>query len=186
MGWSDFAVFVVPFFLALLLYIFVSGAKKSPPPNPSRTAQASPSLPIVSITANRILLDSEWSLSPSNRAIIESLSKRSTLYVIAIVQSMAEMRGIREILNREFEGIIPDDQILFCQTAMGRASMARQLEVTVHLDFDPETIRQVAIFHGAVLIAEKGVNAPAAACVCESLEQFANGKMKSLFPALAA
>jgi hypothetical protein len=64
--------------------------------------------------------------------------------------------------------------------------MARQLETHVHVDFDPKAIFQVSFFHKAVLIAQNGANAPAAVWSCESLEQFMNGRMRTLFPALAA
>jgi hypothetical protein len=186
MRWSDLAVIVIPLFIAILVYVFVNGMKKPRPSSPLRPSHAPPSLPTVTIAANDILVDSKWTLLPEARPIIESLAKRTSLYVIAVVRSFAEMRSARELLGRELDGVIPDDQILFCQTALGRASMARQLEVHLHLDFDPEAVRQVAIFHSAVLIAARGVSAPGAACTCESLEQFTNSRMRSLFPALAA
>jgi hypothetical protein len=186
MSWVDFAVFFIPLLIAVLVYTFVNGMKKPSQPKFSRPAQKIPALPVVTIAANHILVDSNWKLSSTNRAILESLVKRCSLYVIAVVESMSEMSSIRESFTREFEGIIPDTQILFCQTAIGRASMARQLDTRVHLDFDPEAIFQVSIFHKAVFIGTKGVSAPAAVCACESLEQFVNGRMKALLPELAA
>jgi hypothetical protein len=185
MSWVDIAVIAIPLLIALLVYALVNSTKKpgsSAPVAPSPSASA---LPTVTITANQILLDEAWAVVPRVRGVLDALAKRSSLYVIVCVESMAQMRELRPIVERELDGVVSTDQILFCETNVGRASMARQLEVLVHFDFDPEAIRQVAIFHKAVLVAHRGAYAPEAVCACESLEEFAAGRMKALFPALA-
>jgi hypothetical protein len=186
MTWVDIAVIVIPILIAVIVYALVNGSKKNPiPTKPNPLSPASPTVPTISIAANNILLDSDWSLSSATRVMLEQLARRSILYIFVAVTSMDEMRARRDSVQREFDGVVPADQILFCQTAMGRASMARQLEVLFHIDYDPEAIHQVAIFHKAVFIGGHAAAAPAAICACETFEEFIGGPLVVKFPMLA-
>jgi hypothetical protein len=128
--------------------------------------------PIVSITANQILLDRQWRIDAQTRQALRVLSKHASLFVIVVVRGAAELDAIRSNVLNEFKSVIDLSQILFCQTAAGRASMVLHLEVRAHFDFDPDVIHQVSFFQKTVHIATEQVRSPHAAWAAESLGQF--------------
>jgi hypothetical protein len=183
--WTDIAGFLVPLLILVAIYILKSRSKGRANPQIPSSAKvpALSSLPILSITATNILLDSNLRLRPSVRTLLQQLSRKACIYVIVIVDSISEMWAIRSQISHEFHNVIDDDHILYSQTPFGRASMARQLEVATHLDFDPEVIHQVSIFHNAVLIG-RGATTPHAKAEAESLEQFVATGDRTIFPFL--
>jgi hypothetical protein len=182
--WSDIAIIVVPLLIAFAIYVLAFGGKgqSNPSAPPAQTPPLS-SLPIVSITATNILLDSQLRLRPSARAMLQQISRTACVYVIVVVHDLGEMRAIHSQVAREFQNAIGDDHILYSQTALGRASMARQLEVAAHLDFDPEVIHQVSVFHSAVLIARE-VSTQHAKAHAATFEQFVTTADHTIFPFL--
>ena len=172
-SFADFAIIAIPILVAVLIYTLACGARKSGSPSASqkkeRTVNLS-KLPIVTVTANDILLNN-YKMNEDARAALERLTEKACVFVFVIVRDLQHQTEIEEAVTEEFNGVIDSDHILYCQTALGRASMSRQLEAVAHIDFDPETVHQVSIFHKAALIAPSYVESPHAAWKSQSLTE---------------
>jgi hypothetical protein len=168
---EDFAILAITLLIAFLVYTRTIGRKVpirfgAPPSVP-----ASPR-PIVTIAANDILLDADFRVRPPARAHLRELSKRACVYLIVVVRDRAHADSVRAQLLRELDECADADCVLFCQTAVGRAAIARQLEPALHLDFDPAVVHEVALFFRAVLVARAGLSSPHAVCHCLSFAEF--------------
>lgn len=172
---ADVALIAIPILVAVLIYTLACGARKSGSPSTAqkreRTVNLS-KLPIVTITANDIILDENYSLKSQSREGLELLANRSCVFVFVVVRDYQHQTEIEEHVTQQLDGIVQADHILYCQTALGRASMSRQLEAVAHIDFDPEAVHQISIFHKAVLIAPSYVESPHAAWKSETLGEF--------------
>ena len=180
---GDLLVIIVPILIAILVYTLAFSGSK--PANvvaaKGERDVALSKQSIVTITANHILLDDNLEMDGPTRASLELLTKRACVFVFVVVKDLEEQERIQERIAKQFEGLIDPDSILYCQTAMGRASMSRQLDAVSHIDFDPEVVHQVAIFHKTVLIAPKTVDSPHAAWRCGSFSEFmTNGNTEFL------
>ena len=183
MGLGDLVVVLVPMLIAVIVYVFACGTKKrsSTVATKGERDVSLSKLPIVTITANHVLLDDNLEMNRSTSAALELLTKRACVFVFVVVKDMEEQERIKDQINKQFEGLIDEDNILYCQTPMGRASMSRQLSAVSHIDYDPEVIHQIAIFYKAVLIAPRNVESPHAAWRCESFSEFmTNGNTEFL------
>jgi hypothetical protein len=112
---------------------------------------------VVTITANHILLDSEWRLDDKTRLALSLLTKRACVFLFVFVRDSDEASARESIIARQFRGLVPSHQILFCQTAAGRAAMAAQLDAVVHLDFDPAVLNLITTDRKTVLIAPNAI-----------------------------
>ena len=183
---TDFLVIFVPIVIAIVIYMLVYGVKKpsgAQATKVDREVSLSP-LPIVTITANHILLDDNLKMDDQTRSALELLSKRACVFVIVVVEDLAEQKRIEGEVASAFSGIIPEMNILYSQTAIGRASMARQLSAVSHFDFDPEAIHQVAIFFKSVLIAPRAVESQHASWRAESFGDFIESRNAEFFELL--
>jgi hypothetical protein len=185
MNVEDFAIFIVTLAIAFTVYAFVFRRKRSAK-SVQRLNVALSSMPIVTIAANHILLDSDFKISSSARKMLSRLSQRACIYVIVMAANMDQAQLLRDPIINELKKVLSEDRLLFCQTAIGRASMTRQLEPIVHFDFDPEVVHQISFFFNAVLISSAQVDAPHALCQCRSFEEFMGKHLQRLFPILAA
>jgi hypothetical protein len=141
--------------------------------------------PIVSITANQILLDRQWRLDARTRPALRVLSKHASLFVIVIVRDCAHLESLHSNILNEFKGELDLSQILFCQTAAGRASMVLHLEARAHFDFDPDVIHQVSLFQKTVHIAPEQTRSPHTIWAAESLDQFLCCQSREFFQFLS-
>jgi hypothetical protein len=183
MNLLDFVILLVTLIITFAVYTLTLGKERHTKHSDSLPVSLS-SQSIITITANDILLDSNFVLNPITRKLLWSLSQRACVYVIVVVGNMNQMRVIRSSIIDEFKNVVNEDCILFCQTALGRSSMVRQLEPIVHLDYDPQVVHQVSIFHRAVLIADSQVSSPHALCQCSSFVGFMETQLQRLFPIL--
>jgi hypothetical protein len=115
-------------------------------------------LKVVTITANRILMntdsraDAEWRVDAHTRLALSLLTKRACVFLFVLVRDAEDELSQRPRVARAFAGLVEPNQILYCQTALGRVAMAAQLESVVHLDFDPQVTEQMASATKTVLI----------------------------------
>ena len=172
---TDFAIIVIPALVALLVYTLACGARKPRSQSSAQKKERTVNLsqrPIVTIAANNILLDDNYKLNDASRAALELLVKKACVFVFVQVNDREQQSEVEKSVSEQFAGIIDFDSILYCQTSVGRASMARQLETVAHFDFDPEAIHQVSIFHKAVLIAPSYVDCHHATWQAQSFSEF--------------
>lgn len=173
--WTDFLVIFAPIVIAAVIYILVYGPKKSVHAVASKSeheVSLSEGRPIVTITANHILLDDNLQMDRKTRSALEILTDRAVVFVFVVVADLEEQRRIEADIAQVFSGVVPEGNILYCQTAMGRAYMSRQLAAVAHFDFDLEVIHQVSIFYKSVLIAPKTVESQHASWHAESFSDF--------------
>jgi hypothetical protein len=130
------------------------------------------SRPIVTLTANHVLLKSDWSLDKKARLALAILTKRACVFVLVFVHDADEEAERRPIVAREFHGIVDESQILFCQTAIGRVAMAQQLESVVHFDFDPDVISEMAPSRKTVIISDCEGNGKRADWAAPTFKEF--------------
>lgn len=154
-GLADLAFFVVPLVVIVMVYHLFCRETKTPraAPNQNELETKVSNRSIVTITANEILLNADMMLIDSARSALEKLSQKACVYVIVVVSSMDEQKAVEPSMLSQFDPIIGNDRVLFCQTSLGRASMSRQLGPVAHVDFDPEVVHQVSIFHRAALVS---------------------------------
>lgn len=157
---SDILILVIPLFFVILIYLQMCRTRttKNSSSLKKEVKQLS-SLPIVSITANDILLSKDMKIvDEGTKLALEMLAKHACIFLFVIVNNQEEADNLLEPISKEFEGLVDPDNILFTQTQLGRASMARALESLAHIDFDPEVVHQTSIFINSVLIASPEVD----------------------------
>jgi hypothetical protein len=140
--------------------------------------------PIVTLTANHILLKSDWSLDNKARLALAILTKRAGVFILVFVHDADEEADRRPVVTHQFRGVIDASQILFCQTAIGRVVIAEQLESVVHFDFDPDVINEMASSRKTVLIAACDGNGKRADWAAPTFKQFMTNGNTDLFKLL--
>lgn len=176
---SDFLTIIIPIIIVFVVY-FIScklrgnntGGKTRAPVQIQKRNR----IPIVTITANNILLDSDMRMNEKTRSALEDLAKRACIYVFILVKGIDEMKQIKEKMDAEFEGIVDKEHILYSEKPEGRQSMARQIQPAAHIDFDPEIVHLTSIFIPTAFIAPSDVKCKFAKWQSESIcDLLANG-----------
>ena len=170
----DYLFVIIPIVACTILYfLFCTGSsnnrkeeKKNENQNPISQK------PIVTIASNFILANENNEIDNNTRAALEILAKRATIFVFPVVKDQAEADIVKPKLAEELKDLVEERNILPCQTAIGRASMARQLCPVAHFDYEPEAVLQTSIFMPTVLIAPKTVVSPKAKWSSESFADF--------------
>lgn len=184
--YNDSILFILPLAIAAIIYFFfISRGKGSK--SEEQNKDAVPTIttkPIVTITANYVLADENWNISNGTRMALEILSKRTCIFVFAIVKDKDEAALAKKLLSERLNGLVEPSHILPCQTAMGCASMARQLDSSAHFDYNPEAIHQASIFITSILIAPPSVESPHAKWTNSSFEDFITGGNTEFFSIL--
>ncbi|KAH0788931.1 putative transmembrane protein [Histomonas meleagridis] len=155
---SDFLIIVIPIIFIVIIYLIACRSKggKSNMTNLENPTKFS-RLPIVTITANNILLDENMKLTEQARSALVTLAKKASIFIFILVKDQEEVNRISDSMVQEFSGLVDKEQILYTQTEEGRASMSRQLEPAAHIDFDPEVVRLTSIFIPTAFIAPMSV-----------------------------
>lgn len=139
-------------FLTLLIcaisfiYFF---AKKSKPQSflsISTFFSTSSNLPILTITANSILLDSNYHLLPNIDTFLMELFNNFVIYIFVEVKDDQHLTHVENDVYSAFQNIISKENILFCQTSIGRSPMCRQLESNLHIEYDIDAARLNSIY----------------------------------------
>ena len=172
---SDILIFAIPLLIILVFYLQSYRGKsqnQSASKEKKRSAESLSKLPIVTITANNILLDNSMKMNPGNKLALEMLTKHACVFLFVIVKDQDEANELNEKMAKEFEGLVDPDHILYTQTEIGRASMSRQLEPVAHFDFDPEVVHQTSIFISTVMIAPDNVDSPHAKWKSNNFKDF--------------
>jgi hypothetical protein len=184
MDLTDVLVMGIPILVAVIVYFCMQRPANTPPPSRARVTEPKLSrIPIVTITANSILLSPDGQLQPSTRTALAKLSRTVSVYVFVVVADFEEQRAAEQQIAAQFKDLVDPEQILYCQTPTGRSSMARQLEPALHIDYDPETLHLVSIFHPSVLIGG-GAESPYAAAQFGTFEEFVSNGSRAQFPFL--
>lgn len=158
---DDDAVFVTALLLIVVLFYFfghtvcfsvgrLNGAAGGLQHNMAQVGRP------VTVTANNILFDSDFIFIPETKQVLEQLSDVMTIYLIVQVANAEAVTSTRGIVDKSLADIIPSDRILFCETAVGRSFMARQLEAALHIECDPDVAHLNAIFCPTALISSNG------------------------------
>ena len=171
----DYVYMVVPIVLCTVLYfLFCQGGNETRTEVKKTNTQTNISneKPIVSIASNYVLTDENSEISSDTKAALEILAKRACIFIFPVVKDQEEADRVKPKLAEQLKGLVQESNILPCQTAIGRASMARQLKCAAHFDYEPEAILQTSIFIPCVLIAPKTVTSPKAKWSSESFADF--------------
>ncbi|KAK8844917.1 hypothetical protein M9Y10_021090 [Tritrichomonas musculus] len=171
---SDILILVVPLIIAVIVYLQICRTRSKPSVSTEHEESKQLSkLPIVTITANEILLDKDMKLlGDGTKPALEMLSKHACIFLFVMVDKQEEADALRQPLAKQFEGVIDPEHILYTQKELGRASMSRQLESVAHFDYDPEVVHQTSIFFNTVLIAPPNVESPHAKWKASSFKDF--------------
>ena len=169
----DTLILVIPVAIFALIYFVMCNRKprNSSLGNGNQDLQMSRS-PIVTITANDILLDENMKINEGTRNALKLLAQRATLFIFVVVKDQKEADSLLEPIATEFKDITDRENILYCQTPEGRASMARQLRAVSHIDYDVEVIHLIANFFPGVLIAPPEVESQYARWRATSFQEF--------------
>lgn len=171
---TDFLFAIVPLVICVIVYfLFCGGSKNQRQEVQNKTQPTTISQrPIVTITSNNILTDYKDEVDDGTKAALKILAKRVCIFVFVVVKDKEEAERVKPKIAEQLSGLVEPRNILPCQTAIGRASMARQLESVAHFDYDPEAILQSSIFIPSILIAPSSVESPKAKWSCESFQNF--------------
>lgn len=180
----DAMMFTIPL-IAISIVYFIFFNKKEDKPKTTVKEPVRTILPIVTITANNILLDDNMKIIDGIKDAFDILAKRASIYIFVVVKDMDEAKDLREKIVEEFNGILSGNHILFCQTPIGRASMARQLEAVAFFDYDPEGVHQASIFMPTVLIAPESTESQFAKFRHSSFVDFMTNGQTDFFNILA-
>jgi hypothetical protein len=170
-------------FIACLLFCCFHWRRRPRSSKASRRAILSNS-PIVTITANHVLLDSLFQMDRITRLSLEILVKRACVFLIIAVKDEAEMTAIRDPAIAQFHGLIPPTHILFSQVTLGRVLLARQLEAVAHIDFEPEVIHEASLALKTVMIAPPEVSSARATWSSPSFTDFVTNGSTDFFELL--
>ena len=129
------------------------------------------SRPVVTISAHGVLFDNHCQLLPGVAQTLGPISQYLTIYVFVQVPSASHVESAAKLSHRALVGLVDSDNILFCQTGVGRTAMARQLESSLHIEGDREVAGLSAIFCPTALIGGICHNAHFTANTFESLFQ---------------
>jgi len=184
----DISIILIPLVLIFIVYHLVCG-NKAPVNRETNNAEPAKTItqsPVVTITANYVLLDDSMKMDEGTKMSLQILAKRACIFIFVVVKDKDEANQLKPIIAAEFDGVIEPNRILYCQTAFGRASMARQLEPVAHLDYDPEAIHQASIFFPTVLIAPNELESPHAKWKSNSFRSFMTSGNTDFFNLLPA
>lgn len=169
---------------AVVYYFFLGPGKKANNEDQNKEVKTIASKPIVTITANHVLVDDDLNINEGTHMALEILAKRACIFVFVIVKDKEESIHCKQVLSEKLAGLVDPNHILPCQTPMGCASMARQLESTAHFDYNPEAIHQASIFIPSILIAPPTVESPHARWSNPSFENFMTNPNTEFFSIL--
>ena len=171
----DYVYMIVPVILCTVFYFFFCQGSANPHTEEKKVEpqkNISNEKPIVSIASNYILTNENNEISSDTKAALEILAKRACIFLFPVVKDQEEADVVKPKLAEQLKGLVQETNILPCQTAIGRASMARQLKCAAHFDYEPEAVLQTSIFIPCVLIAPKTVTSPKAKWSSESFADF--------------
>lgn len=184
---SDFLTILIPVLVVLIIYFISRKAKGNTDASGTDTSvknRKQNQIPIVTITANNILFDNSMKMDGKTRSALELLSKHACIYIFILVDGFEEMKRIKEEMEKEFEGIVDKEHILYSEKVEGRQSLARQIEPVAHIDFDPEIVHLTSIFIPTVLIAPSSVECKYAKWQSESISDFLTNGNTDFFNSL--
>jgi hypothetical protein len=182
-GWKEALFPLVGLITVVIVCIFVCyfyWRRRRRSRKPSRRAILS-NLPIVTVTANNILLDSLFQMDRITRLSLEILVKRACVFLMIAVKDESELDAIRGPVISQFRGLIPPSQILFSQISLGRVLLARQLEAVAHIDFDPDVVHEASLFLKTALIAPPEVASARATWSSPSFTTFVTNESTDFF-----
>jgi hypothetical protein len=158
-GVNDLLFTLLGLAIASVVLFFVCWLRRRPRAGSGKSVRRAvlSTLPIITVTANHILLDSYLRMDKVTRLALELLAKRACVFLIIAVTDELEVNSIRANITSQFAGLIPADRILYSQASLGRVLMSRQLEAVAHIDFDPEVIHEASLSLKTVLIAPSDV-----------------------------
>lgn len=110
--------------------------------------------PIITIAANSILIDENFKLLPQISKSIDEIKATSTIYTIVKVNNQDDYEQNRIEITNELKSIIDENNILFCETNIGRSAMSRHLESSLLIDYDEETAILNTVFSPTALVTK--------------------------------
>lgn len=182
---TDTLIVLLPLLILGAFYVLFCRGTKNSSSKSSNNKNKGPTKPVVTITANHILLDDNMKMDNGTRLSLELLAQHASIFLIIAVKDQDEANSLLEPMAKEFEGIVDKEQILYSQVPLGRASLSRQLEPKAHIDFDAEVILQTAIFHDSILIAPKTVESTHAKWRADNFKDFITQGNTEFFAHLA-
>lgn len=108
--------------------------------------------PIITIAANSILIDENCKLLPHIKESIDEIKATSTIYAIVKVKDLNDYEKKKIQIIDEIKSVIDEENILFCETNIGRSAMSRQLESSLLIEYDVETAVLNSVFSPTALI----------------------------------
>ena len=170
----DYLFLIIPIVVCTIFYFFFCSGPAANRKDEKKTSEQNPisQKPIVTISSNYVLTNDQNQIDANTKAALEILAKRACIFVFPVVKDQEEADLVKPKLAEQLKDLVEARNILPCQTAIGRASMARQLKSAAHFDYDPEAVFQTSIFIPSILIAPKTVTSPKARWSSESFADF--------------
>ena len=152
--------FIVFLFLliSLLNQIFSWKYRKKKTKMVSNSVDSLSKLPTITITANSIILDENYYIIPESAKVLHGLSNEFNVFLFVQINDEDQFEQVSNLVFLELNGIIPNDNILFCQTNIGRSPMARQLNSKLHIESDIEAAKLNSLFIPTALISKSCMN----------------------------